>query len=44
MATSPMFATPDGAQPIGIAHRGASGYYPEETLEAYTLAVATVPT
>ena len=27
--------------PLVIAHRGASGYYPEETLEAYTLATST---
>jgi len=35
------FATLDGKQPIVVAHRGASGYYPEETIEAYTLAIAT---
>ena len=34
------FATLDGKAPLVIAHRGASGYYPEETLEAYTLAIA----
>ncbi|RKF44214.1 hypothetical protein BCY88_29200 [Paraburkholderia fungorum] len=34
------FATLDGKQPLVIAHRGASGYYPEETLEAYSLAIA----
>ena len=34
------FSTLDGQQPIVIAHRGASAYYPEETLEAYTLAFA----
>jgi glycerophosphoryl diester phosphodiesterase len=34
------FQTLDGKQPIVIAHRGASGYFPEETLEAYTLAIA----
>jgi len=28
-----------GAKPLVIAHRGASGYLPEETLEAYDLAV-----
>jgi glycerophosphoryl diester phosphodiesterase len=33
------FSTLDGRQPIVIAHRGASGYYPEHTLEAYTLAI-----
>ncbi|MCZ6475452.1 MAG: glycerophosphodiester phosphodiesterase family protein [Gammaproteobacteria bacterium] len=31
----PGLATLDGAPPIVIAHRGASGYLPEETLEAY---------
>jgi glycerophosphoryl diester phosphodiesterase len=34
------FKTLDGTQPLIIAHRGASGYFPEETLEAYTLAIA----
>jgi glycerophosphoryl diester phosphodiesterase len=33
------FKTLDGAQPLVIAHRGASGYRPEETLEAYQLAI-----
>ena len=28
-----------GAEPIVIAHRGASGYRPEHTLEAYALAI-----
>lgn len=37
---TPSFSTLDGQQPIVIAHRGASAYYPEETLEAYTLAFA----
>jgi len=32
--------TLDGRAPIVIAHRGASGYFPEETLEAYRLAIA----
>lgn len=32
--------TLDGRRPIVIAHRGASGYFPEETLEAYRLAIA----
>ena len=32
--------TLDGAAPLVIAHRGASGYFPEETLEAYRLAIA----
>jgi len=33
------FATLDGAEPIIIAHRGASGYLPEHTLPAYALAI-----
>ena len=37
---SSAYATLDGKAPLVIAHRGASGYYPEETLEAYTLAIA----
>jgi glycerophosphoryl diester phosphodiesterase len=32
--------TLDGNEPLVIAHRGASGYFPEETLEAYRLAIA----
>ncbi|KAA1189699.1 glycerophosphodiester phosphodiesterase [Pseudohalioglobus sediminis] len=35
-----MLATPTLADPIVIAHRGASGYLPEHTLEAKTLAHA----
>lgn len=31
--------TLDGRPPLVIAHRGASGYLPEETLESYRLAV-----
>ncbi len=31
--------TLDGAQPLVIAHRGASGYRPEHTLASYTLAI-----
>ncbi len=31
----PGLATLDGAPPVVIAHRGASGYLAEETLEAY---------
>ena len=31
--------TLDGAQPLVVAHRGASGYLPEETLEAYQKAI-----
>ena len=37
---APAFTTLDGQAPIVIAHRGASAYYPEETLEAYSLAIA----
>lgn len=33
------FPTLDGSAPLVIAHRGASGYLPEQTLEAYQLAV-----
>ena len=33
------YKTLDGAKPMVIAHRGASGYRPEETLEAYQLAI-----
>lgn len=36
MATWP---TLDGKPPLVIAHRGASGYLPEHTLEAYALAI-----
>ena len=31
--------TLDGRPPLVVAHRGASGYLPEETLEAYTRAI-----
>lgn len=34
------YNTLTGASPIVIAHRGASGYRPEHTLEAYALAIA----
>lgn len=34
-----MWTTLDGKPPLVIAHRGASGYRPEHTLEAYALAV-----
>lgn len=34
-----MWATLDGSPPLIIAHRGASGYRPEHTLEAYALAI-----
>lgn len=33
------WGTLDGAAPIVIAHRGASGHYPEHTLEAYAGAI-----
>ena len=33
------FPTLSGERPSIIAHRGASGYLPEHTLEAYTLAI-----
>ena len=33
------FLTLDGKQPLVVAHRGASGYLPEETLEAYQKAI-----
>ncbi len=33
------FLTLDGTQPLVVGHRGAPGYLPEETLEAYTLAI-----
>lgn len=32
--------TLDGKQPLVVAHRGASGYLPEETYEAYAKAIA----
>lgn len=34
------YRTLDGAAPLVIGHRGASGYLPEHTLEAYRLAIA----
>ncbi len=37
--TLAMWATLDGRPPLIIAHRGASGYLPEHTLEAYALAI-----
>jgi glycerophosphoryl diester phosphodiesterase len=42
-AAAPVAAEPNhgpAAEPIVIAHRGASGYLPEHTLEAYRLAIA----
>lgn len=35
----PAWQTLDGHQPLVIAHRGASGYLPEHTLEAYRKAI-----
>jgi glycerophosphoryl diester phosphodiesterase len=32
-----------GAPPIVIGHRGASGYRPEHTLEAYRVAISRAP-
>lgn len=42
MPTAPAHAagTLNGAAPLVIGHRGASGYRPEHTLEAYALAIA----
>jgi len=45
LAATPAQATPwanqlNGAAPIIIGHRGASGYRPEHTLEGYALAIA----
>jgi len=39
-ASTTKLQTLQGQDPIVIAHRGASGYFPEETLEAYALAIA----
>jgi glycerophosphoryl diester phosphodiesterase len=36
----PTFGTLNGAAPIVIGHRGASGNYPEHTLESYKAAIA----
>lgn len=33
------YLTLDGAKPLVVGHRGASGYLPEHTLEAYALAI-----
>ena len=38
--TTQRLRTLDGKPPMVIAHRGASGYFPEQTIEAYTLAIA----
>jgi glycerophosphoryl diester phosphodiesterase len=37
--TSTTWRTLDGAAPLVIAHRGASGYRPEHTLAAYAMAI-----
>jgi len=37
--TLPALSTLDGKQPLVVGHRGASGYLPEHTIEAYTLAI-----
>lgn len=39
LAAAPAAAKPHHDEPLVIAHRGASGYMPEHTLEAYALAV-----
>lgn len=39
LATAATYNTLDGSKPIIIAHRGASGYLPEHTLEAYKRAI-----
>jgi glycerophosphoryl diester phosphodiesterase len=36
----PTLTTLDGKPPLVLAQRGDSGYYPEHTIEAYTLAIA----
>src|SRR3954468_15482487 len=38
--TAALADSKDSPGPLVIAHRGASGYFPEETLEAYRLAIA----
>jgi len=37
--TASAWSTLDGSAPLVIAHRGASGYRPEHTLESYALAI-----
>ena len=37
--SSQKLLTLDGQPPLVIAHRGASGYLPEQTLEAYSRAI-----
>ena len=39
MGSSSAYPTLDGKRPLVIAHRGASGYLPEHTLEAYKKAI-----
>jgi glycerophosphoryl diester phosphodiesterase len=39
LLASALAAAPAAADPLVIAHRGASGYLPEHTLEAYELAI-----
>lgn len=39
MSNANAWRTLDGAPPLVIAHRGASGYRPEHTLESYALAI-----
>jgi glycerophosphoryl diester phosphodiesterase len=39
LPASAQFATLNGQAPLVIGHRGASGYLPEHTLEAYRLAI-----
>ncbi len=38
-ASAQQYKTLDGKKPLVIGHRGASGYLPEHTLEAYKLAI-----
>ena len=38
-SNAPALLTLDGKQPIVVAHRGASGYVPEQTYEAYVRAI-----
>src|SRR5262245_6891980 len=38
-ARGPSEGPPDEITPLVIGHRGASGYLPEHTIEAYTLAI-----
>ena len=40
IGSSASFPTLTGAKPVVIGHRGASGYLPEHTLEAYRTAIA----